>query len=130
MSVVADRRRRMRFAISTILLVAVAYLIIRITIAPGPGWVRFHATDFLAGFALPSVIALGFHRFPGADLLDTLRGKLLLTVAAVVVWEGVVPLLNAHSTADWRDVVAYLAGTVAQHLAQMAVLGGKRTVLA
>jgi hypothetical protein len=109
------------FHLAVIGAVGVAFLIIRVAIAPEAGMIRGHGTDFLAGIALPSVIWLGFHRLLAGWLLNTLRGKLLLTLSAVISWEGLMPLLSARSTPDWRDAIAYFAGTIVQHLVQLAV---------
>jgi len=92
------------------------YLLIRIALAPAGGWLRFHATDVLAGLILPSLFAL----WPDpprslAALNAGLSGKLLLVLAAAFVWEVVHPLASKASTGDWRDVVAYVVGCLLQH---------------
>lgn len=101
---------------AVILVVAIGYILVRVVLDPVTGPLRWYATDLLAGIALPSLVALVF-----PDTTDlgrwarTLGGKLVLTAAAVAVWEGVVPLLNGRSTPDVLDVAAYLAGTLVQH---------------
>ncbi len=96
--------------------VAVGYLLLRIVLAPTTGPLRWHATDLLAGIALPSLFAL---LLPQTMELGrwarTLSGKLALTGSATVVWEVVVPLLSDRSTPDIVDVIAYLVGTTIQH---------------
>ena len=105
---------------------AALYVIVRIVIAPTTGWLRFHVTDFLAGMMLPSLFAL----WPNppesvAKLLSSLGGKLILVLSAVLIWEVAHPLLSDNSTADWRDVLAYLLGVLVQHL--ITSLGSDRT---
>ena len=96
---------------------AALYLIVRVVIAPTTGWLRFHVTDFLAGMMLPSLFAL-WPNPPQAvtQLISSLGGKLILVLSAVLIWEVAHPLLSDNSTADWRDVLAYLLGVPVQHL--------------
>jgi len=107
---------------------AALYLIVRIAIEPTTGWLRFHVTDFLAGMMLPSLFAL-WPKPPEsvAKLLSSLGGKLILVLSAVLIWEVAHPLLSDKSTADWRDVLAYLLGVPVQHL--ITSLGSDRTQL-
>ncbi len=118
-----------QFHLTIIAFVALAYMTVRIGIAPESGWLRFHTTDFLAGVALPSVIALAFDDVSVSRLPGTLGGKLALTAGAVVVWGGIVPLVSERSTADWRDVIAYFAGTAVQHVVQAAAFSAPKVAV-
>ncbi|MDP1026924.1 hypothetical protein Q5H91_06850 [Sphingomonas sp. KR1UV-12] len=101
-----------------IVAVAIGYLIVRIGIAPRTGLLRYHATDLLAGVALPSIIALAIPAITPLGLwARTLPGKLALIAGAIAVWEVAVPLITTRSTPDPIDALCYVAGTLLQHAA-------------
>lgn len=108
--------RQGRFAhLGLLVAVGTAYLVIRVGIAPVAGPLRWQATDLLAGVALPSLFALG--TVPASRWGRWARsgaGKAQLIAGAVLVWEGLVPLLG-RGTADGWDVLAYALGGLAQH---------------
>ena len=77
---------------------------------------RDHGPDVIAGAVLLSI----FELWPGKPdmvvrLLASFGGKVALVLGASLSWEVIVPLMQAHSVADWRDVLAYLAGGALQH---------------
>lgn len=75
-----------------------------------------HATDVLTGIALPPLSALFFPlAIESGHCARAITEKLAPIGSAIVAWAGVVPLFGAHSTADWRDGIAKLAGTLSQH---------------
>ena len=107
----------LRLHLAILLLVAAGYLVIRIGIAPTGGFLRHHATDLLAGVALPSVLALTMPAgAPMGDWVRSIGGKLQVTLGAALVWEGLMPLLTANATADPVDALCYFTGATAQHL--------------
>lgn len=79
---------------------------------------------------LGSILKYQFHDYLGAILLlaytniliffcaapcgriQTLSSTLLMGVVCAFAWEGIAPLVLAYSTADWRDCLAYLCGSV------------------
>lgn len=108
---------------------AALYVLVRIGIDPHSGWLRNHVTDFLAGVMLPSLFALWASPPRSvATLTSDLSGKLILVASAAVVWEVIEPMVTRRSTGDWRDVLAYLAGAIVQHLITLAAaLRGPRS---
>lgn len=103
--------------VAVIAIIAAGYILVRVVMEPAGGLLRGHATDLLAGVALPSLFALVFQaRGEMGEWVRSLPGKLALTASAAVVWEVIVPLFDPRSTADWLDALAYVVGTVVQHV--------------
>lgn len=102
--------------------VFLGYVLVRVAWSPTQGFARFHVTDILAGVAIPSLFALVFQGWGNWERWAiSLQGKLALVGGATAVWEGLLPLVSKHATADPVDVVCYVLGTLAQHCASQMI---------
>ncbi len=110
-----DSDRRLKYLMLLALLAALVYLLNRWIIIPQAGsspFFRDHMGDILA---LPVYLPLSFYLAVRLEVIPryfqlTLGHVLGAAVLFSIIFEGLVPLVDASSTSDVWDIVAYFGG--------------------
>jgi len=74
-------------------------------------FLRCRFNDLMCPLVVIPMCQIVIHRFLHTSM-QKLHTLLLFTLACAFVWEFVIPLVNAGSTADLWDVVCYMGGAV------------------